>query len=248
MKLAHPLPVFLYHRINESGGKGSTALSVFRLHLDMLAERGWKSLRLDEFEAIVSGKQPCPRRSFLITFDDGCDDLPVVANELATRGFTGASFLVTGWLDGRHGRIDSEGVRTIMTDGVMEFGCHSDGHLDFSKVSVLPHESGHQDLKQSRVRLIGLTGSTPASRHLAWPWGRSTPAARRFANDLGFDIQFTVASRPILETGSCETLWPRICVENLTPVKFSILLQVLSLRLPAAAMSALNQWKRRGKN
>lgn len=244
MKLAHPLPVFLYHRINESGGQGSTALSVFGRHLDMLAERGWKSLRLDEFEAIILGKQPCPRRSFLITFDDGCDDLPVVANELAARGFTGAAFLVTGWLDGRPGRIDSDGVRTMVADGVIEFACHSHGHSDFSAHAGQTPESAQDDLKQSREVLNSLAGTRAGARHIAWPWGKSSPVARQVASDLGFSIQFTVASRPVLEAGTSSTVWPRLCVENLSPMSFSLLLHALAMRPAAVAMSALNQWKR----
>lgn len=169
MKLAHPLPVFLYHRISESGGQGSTTLPVFGRHLDMLAERGWKSVGLDEFEAITAGKQSCPRRTFLITFDDGCDDLPVVANELAARGFTGAAFLVTGWLDGRPGRIDSDGVRTMVADGVIEFACHSHGHSDFSAHAGQTPATALEDLKQSREILEGLAGTRAGTRHIAWP-------------------------------------------------------------------------------
>lgn len=247
MKLAHPLPVFLYHRINESSGQGCTALSVFRRHLDMLADRGWKSLTLDQFEAIILGKQPCPRRTFLITFDDGCDDLPVVANELAAKGFTGAAFLVTGWLDGRLGSIDSAGVRTMVEDGVIEFACHSHEHLDFSAHSGQTPETTLEDLKQSREILNGLAGTRAGTRHLAWPWGNSSPTSRQLASDLGFTIQFTVASRPVIETGTHDTVWPRLCVENPSPGGFSLLLHALAVRPAAAAMSALNQWKRRDK-
>ena len=133
----------------------------------------------------------------------------------------------------------------MVADGVIEFACHSHGHLDFSAHAGQTPETALEDLKQSREILEGLAGTRAGTRHIAWPWGKSGPVARQVASDLGFAMQFTVASRPVLDTGTHDTVWPRLCVENLSPVSFSLLLHALAVRPAAVAMSALNQWKRR---
>jgi peptidoglycan/xylan/chitin deacetylase (PgdA/CDA1 family) len=243
MKLSHPLPVFLYHRINEAGGPGCTSLPVFRQHLDALADSGWRSLTLQEFEEIVTGRCSCPSRAFLITFDDGCDDLPTVARELALRGFSGVAFIVTGWLDGTTGRVDRQMVRKLSDEGIIEIASHGHDHIDFRANSDRNPGLARSDLSAS-LKEVGEMIGNPGRVHLAWPWGRSSETSRAMARELGFRLQFTVASRPVTETGTLADLWPRICVERMQAPAFSILTRLLRSRSACRLMALLNRMKR----
>ena len=74
MSLGQPLPVLMYHHISPKPGLVTCSPENFRAHMQWLAENGWKTLATDDFaQALASGE--VPKKSVLVTFDDGYLDL-----------------------------------------------------------------------------------------------------------------------------------------------------------------------------
>lgn len=92
------VPVLMYHHVSPVEGMINVSPANFEDQLKWLSRRGYRSLTCDEFAAHLEGK-PVPRRSVLITFDDGYLDNWVYAYPLMKRyGFHGVIFLVTSWI------------------------------------------------------------------------------------------------------------------------------------------------------
>lgn len=92
------VPVLMYHHVSPAEGMISVSPVNFEDQLKWLSRRGYRSLSCDEFAAHLAG-EPVPRRSVLITFDDGYLDNWVYAYPLMKRyGFHGVIFLVTSWI------------------------------------------------------------------------------------------------------------------------------------------------------
>lgn len=98
MSLGQPLPVLMYHHISPKPGLVTCSPDNFRAHMQWLAENGWKTLSTDEFaQALASGV--VPKKSVLVTFDDGYLDNWVYAHPVLKEfGQRATLFLITGWI------------------------------------------------------------------------------------------------------------------------------------------------------
>ena len=93
------LPVLTYHSIDDSGSPVSIAAAEFRRQMQALAAAGWRTLAMDAF---VRGHRDggWPERTFLLTFDDGYDDVYEYAfRALQQHGMVGTFFVTTDFVE-----------------------------------------------------------------------------------------------------------------------------------------------------
>lgn len=103
MNRAKYLPVMMYHHVTPEGGMINSTPENFESQLRWLKAKGWTSIRTEDLAAFLDGKA-LPKKSVLITFDDGYLDNWVYAYPLLKKyGFSAVCFLVTSWLG--HGPI-----------------------------------------------------------------------------------------------------------------------------------------------
>jgi peptidoglycan/xylan/chitin deacetylase (PgdA/CDA1 family) len=224
------VPVLLYHHVNAQPGATTTDPQTFRTHLQWLAEQGWRSLTLGEFEAAVAGRETVGPRRFLLTYDDGSPDLSCCASEMETFGFTGVAFLITGPVrQGDPACIATDEVIRLAERGTLEFQSHTHRHV---RVGASPEEMGAlaADLAASRAWLASTLGRSPdAIRHLAWPWGRCTPEMETLAREEGFDWQYLVQRGSVTRV-STQLRLPRLCVDNLPVAHFTKWMTLMAAR------------------
>ncbi|MEI3479011.1 MAG: polysaccharide deacetylase family protein [Bilophila sp.] len=94
------LPVLMYHYVNRFPGATTVSPEAFEAQCRGMAENGWRGVGLDEAEAFLLHGTPLPRRSLLITFDDGYLDTYVYAWPILRKyGHKGVVFAVTDCLE-----------------------------------------------------------------------------------------------------------------------------------------------------
>lgn len=99
MKAAHTVPVLMYHHVSPSPGAITCSPANFEDQLRWLSERNYRSITTAEFADHLNGKA-APKKSVLITFDDGYLDNWVYAYPLLKKyGFNAVIFLVTSWIN-----------------------------------------------------------------------------------------------------------------------------------------------------
>ena len=98
MSLSQPLPVLMYHHISPKPGLVTCSPENFRAQMAWLAKNGWTTLSTAAFaEAVASGQ--VPKKSVLVTFDDGYLDNWVYAHPVLQEfGQQATIFLITGWI------------------------------------------------------------------------------------------------------------------------------------------------------
>lgn len=148
----------------------------------------------DVVDGALGSRWPIP---VAITFDDAYGSLLTAAAPVLERhGFPSTVFAPTKWLGQANGWLPaSEADFTIVdADGLVELEArnirvesHGHGHLDFS---VEDPATVDADLRRSLDVLEAVLGRRP--RHLAYPYGRQTPAARNVAAKAGFASAFTI--------------------------------------------------------
>ncbi|HVJ37952.1 MAG TPA: polysaccharide deacetylase family protein [Stenotrophomonas sp.] len=98
MQVAKAVPVLMHHHVTPAGGMINVSPENFASQIAWLARDGWTSLTLDQFAGFLAG-EPVPRKSILITFDDGYLDNWVHAHPILQRyGMHAVLFLVSGWV------------------------------------------------------------------------------------------------------------------------------------------------------
>lgn len=185
--------VLMYHGIAEvSASCDPDNLFVpphaFAAQLDHLARDGWTVLDEAGYLAALDGA-PTPRRSVLLTFDDGyISVLQRAAPLLAQRGMPALCYVSAG-LEGRAPAADepqewrlltAEQMRELSAAGVA-LGCHGWAHESMPGMST---EQLELSTVRARDELHVLTGERVAT--FAYPFGHHDAAARAAVAAAGF--------------------------------------------------------------
>jgi peptidoglycan/xylan/chitin deacetylase (PgdA/CDA1 family) len=171
--------VLTYHSISDAAGPTSIPPAVFAMQMQVLADLGRKSLRLDEFIAWHEGRIG-KDDGVLITFDDAFEDFAQVAAPiLKQHGFSALVFIPTrrlgqpeGWQganDPPRQLMDWPTVRALADDGI-EFGGHSRTHANLTKLSAAEREEEIAGCAEDLSAQIG----KPVEGFAA-PYGRVSP-------------------------------------------------------------------------
>jgi peptidoglycan/xylan/chitin deacetylase (PgdA/CDA1 family) len=184
------LPVLMYHRIAPDSGSRLREFTVspekFRLHLEVLKQQGFRTVRPGEFEALQRGSVPIPAKAVLLTFDDAHAALAEHAFPLLRQyGFTAVVFVPTAYVGKDNGwgaaagwgpfpLLGANDIRAWASEGI-EFGAHSRTHPDLTRLTGAELE---REIAGSREDLESLLGAPVAA--FAYPYGKCDPAVRDF--------------------------------------------------------------------
>jgi peptidoglycan/xylan/chitin deacetylase (PgdA/CDA1 family) len=189
--------VLLYHRISARPLPAGTWVRPRTLaaQLDALQAAGWQALDADRW--LEAGGSTAS--DFLITFDDGTDDLLWGRELLVSRSMPAVVF-VPGDLLGRRNRwewplpgrrarhLDASALRDLADCG-WEVGLHGATHRDLTRCRDQELE---EELRGGRRRLEDRLGRTV--RLLSYPYGRTDGRVAAAAQAAGFAAAFVVSA------------------------------------------------------
>ena len=189
----------------------------FAALLDDLASRRWRTVTLAAAAERARTGRRLPRRTVVLTFDDGCrcfrdHALP----ELAARGMTATLFVVSGALGGtnrwdeekgerREELLDAAGLRELSAAGI-EIGSHGRNHRD---LSICSEAELHEEIAGSKADLEAVLG-TPV-RTFCYPYGRLNARAASAVRAAGYLAAVSIHRHPGARQGDLWAL-PRMIV------------------------------------
>ena len=190
----------MYHYFGRPPGPDPEKLfvdgPVFAAQLDQLRRTGWRALTLEEYLAALDGAST-PRRSYLLTIDDGHESVGrLAAPLLAERGIPSVLFVCPGllgdrarWAEAYPGErlSPAEELRSLPALG-MELGVHS---WDHTRMVDLDDSALETHVRRSRAALEAVSGVS--ARAFAYPFGTHDLAARTAVAAAGYDVAFAVA-------------------------------------------------------
>jgi peptidoglycan/xylan/chitin deacetylase (PgdA/CDA1 family) len=230
--------ILMYHRIaNPPADKPRPTWNVppklFERQLTGLLARGWRPWPLRQVLSCVERELPIPRKTFVVTFDDGYVNNLTQAYPILTRlSIPATLFLATAYLDshqafpsddwsvaGRPGvptetwrPLTTEECQRLTANGLVELGAHTHTHADFRG---RPREF-LADLKQNLLVLRERFGvENPA---FAFPYGTTrdgfaNPELAGLARDLGVLCSLTTEAG-IVRPGDSPLDWGRFAAED----------------------------------
>lgn len=219
-KGARRLPVLMYHHVSDAPGLVTVSPATFRSHMAWLAHHGWTTVGTAELEAFYAG-QPLPRKSVVVSFDDGYLDNYLHAYPVLKEfGQKAILFVVTGWMGAGAPRTEgdcpshkqcksliSQGqsdqvilrwseAEAMQSAGTFEFHSHTHTHTRWDK-ELAPGagrlEAMATELRRSADMLTERLGTD--ARHLCWPQGYYEPDYLPLAHAAGYRFLYTTEAR-----------------------------------------------------
>lgn len=144
--MANRLPILTFHSIDRAGTIISFSPEMLRQGLATLHARGYISIALPRALAHIRRGEPFPKRSFVITFDDGYRSVYQEAFPILRQyGMTATVFLTVGRTAGKrvNGRIPPLHGRTMLSwqeicamhAAGISFGAHTLTHPNLTRLS-----------------------------------------------------------------------------------------------------------------
>ena len=200
--------VLMYHHVLKKSGFIASSAEDFASQMRFLAEAGYKTLTMSEFIAYKKGELAVPKKSVLITFDDGWKDNYVYAYQVLREfGLRATIFLVTQWIEraserrGEFIELTHSEYKKAATQrpqdvflsldeiaamrDVFDFHSHTHTHFDEYFGALSPEENFTRCREFMRVNL------DIEDRLLCWPRGKYDANLIRLAGQAGYEAFFT---------------------------------------------------------
>ncbi|MEK5067005.1 polysaccharide deacetylase family protein [Sporosarcina sp. FSL K6-1508] len=193
------IPVLMYHDLVRSKiDQNASILEVqkFKEQMDYLKKNGWTTITPQQLELWVTKKNALPKKSVLITFDDGYKSTIDLAYPiLKNHGFKATSFLITSRID--RPNVVSE-MDIIQTQDVYSYQNHT--HLfhmfnSFTNLSLFQYESElaiYEDIQQANNSIEQILGEDYRVMAHAYPYGKRSLAAIHALKTSGITSAYTI--------------------------------------------------------
>lgn len=203
------VPVLMYHHILPNSSFIAFSVNEFREQMSFLAQNGWTTLSSDEFYRYKKGEFQAPKKSLLLTFDDGWRDNYVYAYPILKEfGLKATLFLITEWIEkSSEGKESFEPMehkeakqevsrnpsKVILSwneiekmKDVFDFHSHTHTHRDnyFEKLTWNEEFEKSRTIIQQRLGFDDL--------HLCWPRGVYDNTSIKKAKEEGFELFYTI--------------------------------------------------------
>ncbi|HMB34416.1 MAG TPA: polysaccharide deacetylase family protein [Methylomirabilota bacterium] len=189
------VPILVYHNLDaQPKGKLVQSAASFDAQMRYLKTEGYHTLTLAEFLDFTRLNRQLPRKSVVLTFDDGYKSFKQYAYPvLKELGFTATLFVYTDYVGAGRNALSWADIKALQAEG-FDIQAHSKTHGDLRRA---PGESTaqfdqrmHAELAQPRELFKRQLGQAPDT--IAYPYGRWDNDVLRQVKATGYVAAFTV--------------------------------------------------------
>jgi peptidoglycan/xylan/chitin deacetylase (PgdA/CDA1 family) len=188
------VPILMYHRVVpwQKAGRSLGGLVVppetFEAQMRKLEQAGWHAITAAHLAAYLAAGQRPPRRSFVITFDDGWADGYRYAFPILRRhGFVATYYVVSGRI-GNGKALSARQLRTLVAAG-MEVGDHTFSHAE---LPVRTTREARYEIVRAAMQIERIVGLAPMT--LAYPFGGRSLRDEHLVAKAGFALAATTVA------------------------------------------------------
>ncbi len=190
------VPILTYHKLSENG---ADAVTVTRKSFDdqmmFLKKHGYNVISLDDFYDFLELREPLPRKSVVITFDDGWRSTYDIAYPILRKyGYPATLFVYTDFINEGGGGMTWSILQEMQKGGV-SIQSHTKSHRYLNKLSGKEtfrtyFEAVKEELDDS-AKIIKKHLNTDV-KYLAYPYGEMNDLVAALAEKLGYRGALTV--------------------------------------------------------
>ena len=189
------VPILVYHNLDaQPKGRLVQSASSFEQQMRYLKAEGYHTLTLTQFLEFTRLERQLPRKSVVLTFDDGYKSFKQFAYPvLKELGFTATLFVYTDYVGAGRNALSWADIKALQAEG-FDIQAHSKTHGDLRRA---PGETAaqfaqrmHSELAQPRDLFKRQLGQVPET--IAYPYGRWDADVLKQVQATGYVAGFTV--------------------------------------------------------
>ena len=189
------VPILCYHNLGpQSKGRLLLGAPQFEQQMRYLKSEGYRVISLGEFIEWMQGKRQLPRRSVVLTFDDGYRAFRDFAYPLLKElGFTATLFVYTDYVGAGRNALSWDDLKTLQADG-FDVQAHSKTHADLRKATgeTDAQHTARMQLELAEPLKLFQRHLGRTSERLAYPYGRADDDVVARVKEIGYVAAFTV--------------------------------------------------------
>lgn len=194
---SNKVPILVYHRIvpmswSKLGQGIEVKVQSFKQQMKFLSSKGFQTVSLDRLIGAFNGINQLPKKSIILTFDDGYKDNYLYAFPiLKEHNFTATIFLVSGYIGGtnewdkasQEGSIEllsPEEIKEMAAYGI-SFGAHTVTHPHLPQLN---EKEAFREIVKSKEEIERILGQEVIS--FCYPYGEFDDNIKRMVRDAGY--------------------------------------------------------------
>ena len=189
------VPVLVYHNIGkEPRGRLVLGVDGFTEQMKYLKANGYRVVSVAEFVEWLQLRRQLPRKTVVLTFDDGYRSFREYAYPvLKELRFTATLFVYTDYVGAGRNALNWDDLKALAAEG-FDVQAHSKSHGDLRRGDQESEASYGRRLQAELVeppRVLAKSVGRPIS-FLAYPYGRVDDAVLAKVKEQGYQAAFTV--------------------------------------------------------
>lgn len=188
---ATKVPVLTYHAVGPvDQGKLQISRSKLEKQLNWIKRCGYKTLTMKEFVEWYEGKRNIPKKSVLITFDDGSKSVVKYALPILKKNRQHATMFIVGNWVGKGVYVNKKTIRKLQKGSVIDIESHGYALHNRDNGKMPARKWSKKKLKADCEKMNKLYGCTV----LCYPWGATSKNMRIALKETGkYRAAFTYA-------------------------------------------------------
>jgi peptidoglycan/xylan/chitin deacetylase (PgdA/CDA1 family) len=189
------VPILVYHNLGaQSSGRLVLGAQAFAEQMNYLKREGYRVVSLAEFVEWLHLKRQLPRKSVVLTFDDGYQSFREHAYPVLKKlGFPATLFVYTDYVGASRNALSWEQLKSLAAEG-FDVQAHSKTHGDLRRA---PGETDAQYAKRMQAELaepprLFQRQLGQGVQFLAYPYGRVDDDLLTRVREQGYAAAFTV--------------------------------------------------------
>lgn len=211
------IPVLMFHSItNVKGNELQTSKEQFKQEMQYLKDKGYTTLTLTEVYDFFQKDKPIPKKSVVITFDDGYLDNYTNAYPILKQfGFKATIFDITSTVDTSANYLNSAQLKELNSNGI-DIEPHTITHPYLNKLS---YDQQYKELKISKDFIETLLSKTV--KFVAYPYGEWNQDTIKAVKNIGYTMAFTTAGTWANKQNGIYTLYRVYISSNFSMSEFN---------------------------
>ena len=189
------VPILCYHNLGpQAKGRLLLGASQFEQQMRYLKAEGYRVISLSDFIEWVQGRRQLPKRSVVLTFDDGYRAFREFAFPILKElGFTATLFVYTDYVGAGRNALGWDDLKALAAEG-FDVQAHSKTHGDLRRAAGESDAqfAGRMQLELSEPLKLFQRHLGRPSQRLAYPYGRTDDDVVAKAKEYGYVAAFTV--------------------------------------------------------
>lgn len=151
----HTTPILMYHSLDAGRVSNYAAVTprTFFTQMEFIKKNGYRVIALEEYCRLLKDKQSVPRKSVVITFDDGYKDNLMALQILKEFDFPATIFIIADRV-GTDNHLTQENIDWFLKNTKVTIGSHTITHPDFAGVNERQLKNEISDSKKALEALF----------------------------------------------------------------------------------------------